>query len=418
MDFTNLGVMRAPRHLVFGAGQRGALARHAGVFGTRALIVTDTRMARDKDFLQMRQALEAQGIATQVFDGVAAELPLSCIEAGAKAGRAAGARMIIGIGGGSCLDAAKIIGLLLSHGGAPQDYYGEYKVPGPIMPLILLPTTSGTGSEVTPVAVLDDPQRAMKIGIASPHLIPEVAICDPELTLSCPPGLTAASGADAMTHAIEAFTTLRRPADSGLSLDHVFIGKNAISDSLALEAIRLIAANLARCVSHGDDLEARSAMMLGSTLAGLAFGVAGTAAAHAIQYPVGAMTHTAHGLGVATLMPYVMAWNRPSCETDFARIGAAMGLAASGDTSRQAEAAIAAIAALFAQVGIPATIAQLGVPEDRLDEIARLALSAERLIKNNPRMLDAEGMDRIVRAAHSGDLDLLTATSPRKAALQ
>ncbi len=116
MDFTNLGVMRAPRHLVFGAGQRGALARHAGVFGTRALIVTDTRMARDKDFLQMRQALEAQGIATQVFDGVAAELPLSCIEAGAKAGRAAGARMIIGIGGGSCLDAAKIIGLLLSHG--------------------------------------------------------------------------------------------------------------------------------------------------------------------------------------------------------------------------------------------------------------------------------------------------------------
>lgn len=414
----NFGVMRAPRHLVFGAGQRAALPRYAAAFGTRALIVTDARMAQEHSFVQMRQALEAQGIATQVFEGVAAELPLSCVEAGARAGREADARMIIGIGGGSCLDAAKIIGTLLKHGGTPQDYYGEYKVPAQIMPLILLPTTSGTGSEVTPVAVLDDPERAMKIGIASPWLIPEVAICDPELTITCPPALTAASGADAMTHAIEAFTTLHRPTDPELSLDHVFVGKNALSDSFALEAIRLIAGNLARCVSNGGDLTARSAMMLGSTLAGLAFGVAGTAAAHAIQYPVGAMTHTAHGLGVATLMPYVMAWNRPSCEVEFARIGAAMGLPVTGNPTQQAEAAISAVAALFRQVGIPATIAELGVSEDRLTEIGRLALSAERLIKNNPRTLDIEGIDRIVRASHSGDFDSLTSTSPRKAAIQ
>lgn len=408
MNLNNFGVMRAPRHLVFGTGQRASLPRYASAYGRRALIVTDQRMAQDPDFTRLQTELETSGLKTHIFDRVAAELPLSCIVEGANVGRGFDADMIIGIGGGSCLDAAKVIAILLKHGGAPEDYYGEYKVPGPVLPLILLPTTAGTGSEVTPVAVLDDPQRAMKIGIASPFLIPEVAICDPELTASCPPGLTAASGADAMTHAIEAFTTLRRDAGADLSTAHVFVGKNAISDSLALEAIRLIAGNLVRCVNNGNDIDARSAMMLGSTLAGLAFGVAGTAAAHAIQYPVGAMTHTAHGLGVAALMPYVMVWNRPACEAEYARIGDVIGAAASTDQRDRADAAIEAVTTLFAEIGIPSTIAELGVPAERLDEIVHLSLSAERLIKNNPRKLDSEGVDSIVRAAHSGDLSLLT----------
>lgn len=402
MTFPSGGVLRAPRHLVFGPGVRASLPRYATAFGRRALVVTDARMATDAAFRTLIESLAAAEIETAIFDGVAPELPIGCLAPGLALGRESGAQMVIGIGGGSCLDAAKILALLLAHGGSPADYYGEYKVPGPVLPLIALPTTAGTGSEVTPVAVLDDPARAMKIGIASPHLVPEVAICDPELTLSCPPGLTAASGADAMTHAIEAFTTLRRAPDPCLAADHVFIGKNAISDSLALEAITLIGGALVRAVETGHDLQARADMMLGSTLAGLAFGVAGTAAAHAIQYPVGALTHTAHGIGVATLMPYVMAWNLPACPAEFARIGTALGLAPAPRPEDGAHAAIAAITELFARVGIPATLAELGVGAADLDQVARLAQGAERLLKNNPRPLDATGLARIVRAAHAG----------------
>lgn len=400
MDAGLLGVLRAPRQVVFGAGQRAVLADHVAALGRSVLLVTDTRMAADAALLGMRRSLEDAGVAVTVFDGVESELPLQNVLDGQAA--AAGAEVIVGIGGGSCLDAAKCIALLAAHGGVPADYYGEYKVPGPVLPLICVPTTAGTGSEVTPVAVLGDPARAMKIGIASPYLIPLVAICDPELTVTCPPGLTAVSGADALTHAIEAFTTLRRDPTGRISLDHVFVGKNAISDALAIEAIRLIGGSLARAVEDGSDAQARADMMLGSTLAGLAFGAAGTAAAHAIQYPIGAMTHTAHGLGVAALMPYVMAWNRPACTAEFARIGAALGLPGAGDEGARADAAVEAVAALFARIGIPETIEKLGVTRDRLDEVGRLALSAERLIKNNPRPLAPEAMDRIVRAAFEG----------------
>jgi alcohol dehydrogenase len=405
MDVLSHGALRAPRHLVFGAGQRAVLGDHVAALGRRALIVTDARMTGDPDFAAMRAAIEAAGVGVTLFDGVEPELPLGCNTGAAAAGR--GADVVVGIGGGSCLDAAKLAALLLAHGGAPADYYGEYKVPGPVAPLVAVPTTAGTGSEVTPVAVLADPERAVKIGIASPHLIPTVAICDPDLTLTCPPGLTAASGADALAHAIEAFTTLGRAPDPRLTLDHVFIGKNPICDLLALEAVRLIGRSLVRAVETGSDVAARADMMLGSTMAGLAFGTAGTAAAHAIQYPVGALTHTAHGLGVAAILPYVMAYNRPACEAGFAAIGTAIGLPAEGSRSEQAEAAITGVAALFDRIGIPADLKALGVREENLDEIGRLALGAERLIKNNPRPLTPDSMALLVRAAFDGRRDAL-----------
>lgn len=404
-SFDRTGLMRAPRHLVFGAGQRAAIPAYAAQYGSRVLIVTDERLAADPLLATLRTGLEGAGLRVGLFDGVAAELPLSCIAAGVASGADLDADIVLGIGGGSCLDAAKVIALLLRHGGEPQDYYGEFKVPGPVLPLIAVPTTSGTGSEVTPVAVLDDPARAVKIGIASPHLIPEVAVCDPELTLTCPPGLTAVSGADALTHALEAFTTLRRPAEAGLTSDHVFIGKNDLSDMFALDAIRTIGANLEAACSDGADLELRARMMRGACLAGLAFGVAGTAAAHAIQYPVGASTHTPHGMGVATLMPYVMAWNLPACEAELAEVGAALGLGADGTLRARAEAAIRRVAGMFAAIGIPRTLADLSVGEAELETIAQGALGAERLVKNNPRPLDRDAMSRIVRGAFSGDLD-------------
>jgi alcohol dehydrogenase class IV len=401
------GSLRMPRNLVFGVGQRHALPPYAAALGQRALIVTDQRLAAEPDFVALMDGLIATGLTLRVFNDVVAELPVASIAAAVDAGTALGADLVIGIGGGSCLDAAKVASLLLAHGGRPSDYYGEFKVPGPVLPLISIPTTAGTGSEVTPVAVVTDPDRALKVGIASPHLISHTAICDPELTLSCPPGLTAVSGADALTHAIEAFTTLRRAPGPDLIHQHVFLGKNALTDHYALLAVGHIAASLKRACEEGSDVEARGRMMLGATAAGLAFGTAGTAAAHAIQYPVGAMTHTPHGAGVAALMPYVMAFNRPCCAPELASIGAAMGLDAGGSVDEQAGRTIDAVAALFAAIGIPPTLDALGVKQAQLTQIVEQSMGITRLIKNNPRPIDQASMTQLVQAAFSGSRDQL-----------
>jgi alcohol dehydrogenase len=250
--------------------------------------------------------------------------------------------------------------------------------------------------------VLGDSSRALKVGISSPHLIPHTAICDPELTLSCPPGLTALSGADAMTHAIESFTAVSRAAEPGLALDRVFVGKTRLSDDHALAAIRALSTYLPRAVANGADLEARAEVMYAAMLAGLAFGSAGTAAAHAIQYPVGALTHTAHGLGVAALMPYVMAFNRPACTATYAEIARTMGIDGGGD-EELADAAVVAVASLFDGIRIPRTLAELGLEAGQRGWVAEQSLAAARLVTNNPRALDLAGAASIVDAAFAGE---------------
>lgn len=404
------GTLRTPRNLVFGAGQRAALPTFVNMLGKRALIVTDERLAADHTFAAMVDGIRTLGVQVQIFPGTIAELPASCIAEGVAAGRSFGADVVIGIGGGSCIDAAKVIALLLTHGGKAADYYGEFKVPGPVLPLIAVPTTSGTGSEVTPVAVIADPDRAVKVGIASPHLIPHTAICDPELTYSCPPSLTAISGADALTHALEAFTTARRQLTHQIVHEHVFVGKNILSDHYALFAISHIASSLKAAYDDGANIVARERLMLGATAAGLAFGTAGTAAAHAIQYPVGALTHTPHGAGVAVMMPYVMEFNRSYARADMAAVAGALGLETEGmSEDERAGAAIDAVADLFASIGIPRTIADLGVSRDQLPIVAEQAMGATRLIKNNPRPLDLQSMTSLVAAAFGGDRERLRA---------
>ncbi|SFU17208.1 iron-containing alcohol dehydrogenase [Mesorhizobium sp. YR577] len=399
------GAIRSPNNIVFGVGQRKSLPKFAGRAGQRILVITDERLNADNAFRDLIDAIQTNGCQTKVFAGVIAELPVECIALGVEAGRSFGADCVVGIGGGSCLDAAKVIALLLAHGGKPANYYGEFKVPGPILPLICLPTTSGTGSEVTPVAVLTDPDRAVKIGIASPYLIAQTAICDPELTYTCPASLTAVSGADALTHAIEAFTTARREPAATLVHDHVFIGKNAFSDYYALQAVEHIGASLKAAVTDGGDLIARERLMFGAMAAGLAFGTAGTAAAHAVQYPVGAMTHTPHGTGVAVMMPYVMQFNRDWCTAELVRIGAALGVPTSPDevSAQAADAAIDAVAALFEEIGIPKSLADLGVGPEQLPTVVEQALGSARLIKNNPRPMDGPSMELLVKAAFVGD---------------
>lgn len=397
---THFGTIRSPRELIVGSGQRRALGLMAKRIGQRALVITDERLAADPDFLAMVSDLENHGLRVQIDSGTLPDVPAETTVVAADAAREFAPDVVIGVGGGSCLDMAKCVALLLAHGGQPQDYYGELQVPGPIVPLIAIPTTAGTGSEVTPVAVLSDSQRKLKIGISSPHLIPLAAICDPDLTLTCPPGLTAIAGADALTHAIEAFTAARRELTTELTQERVFIGKNALSDQFALKAISLLWEGLEAAYTNGKDLSARTKVMQGATFAGLAFGVAGTAAAHAIQYPVGALTHTAHGAGVACLLPWVMEWNRPAIGEELAQIATAMGLA-------DADAVIPAIAGLFARIGIPSTLATLGLAEDRLDWVAEQSCGIARLIQNNPRPLDQSDMRRLLDAAFSGDASTL-----------
>ena len=401
---SQFGLMRAPRNLVFGVGQRLSLAGHARALGTRVLVVTDARLEAEPVFAGLLASLAAAGLAVRVFSAVDPELPRSCVAAGIDAAAGFDPEVIVGIGGGSCLDAAKLIALLLTHGGDLADYYGEFKVPGPVLPLIAVPTTAGTGSEVTPVAVVADPERTLKVGIASPHLIPHTAICDPELTYTCPPALTAVSGADALTHAIEAYTTITREPTPALGHEHVFVGKNALSDDFGLSAIRHIGASLGRAYHDGGDREARGRLMYGSTLAGLAFGAAGTSAAHAVQYPVGALTHTAHGAGVAVMLPYVMEFNRPYCTGALAAIADALGVAqpdAPADDS--ARRAIDHVTAICAAIGIPHTLERLGLKHDQVEWTATSAMGASRLVKNNPRPLDVASMSLLVGAAFSGD---------------
>ena len=402
---SHFAALRLPREILFGKGQRHALPLIAARHGKRALVCTDERFASTEAFKDMHAALLAAGLAVYVHDRTLPDVPRDTVGACVEEARSFAPDLVIGIGGGSCLDMAKCASLLLSHGGKLQDYYGEFKVPGPTLPVIAVPTTAGTGSEATPVAVISDPDRTLKVGISSPYLISAVALCDPDLTMTCPPGLTAIAGADALTHAIEAFTAARRGTSHDLPQQHVFIGKSDLTDHFALLAIKLLGRSLENACKDGSDEEARSDVMMGALAAGCAFGTAGTGAAHAIQYPVGALTHTAHGLGVATMMPYVMTYNRSTSTNEMAEIAEALGIDCSGlDARLAADIAIREISRLFAAIGITPTLASLGLAADRLDWTAEQALGIDRLIKNNPRTFDLAAMRRLVQAAYDGDL--------------
>ncbi len=398
-------VLRPPKEILFGKGQSAALGAVAARNGSRALICTDARFAATPAFSALADGVKNSGLSVHVYDRVEPDVPYDSVAVCVEGARPFAPDVVIGVGGGSCLDMAKCAALMLTHGGALRDYYGEFRVPGPIRPIIAVPTTAGTGSEATPVAVISDSSRTLKVGISSPYLIPTAAICDPDLTLTCPPSLTAIAGADALTHAIEAYTAARRTPDAGLAQKHVFVGKSALSDHFALLAIRLLGRSLERAYREGADEEARADVMMGALAAGCAFGTAGTAAAHAIQYPVGALTQTPHGLGVATMLPYVMSYNRACALAEMTEIADALGLDTGGkSTEGKADAAIAEISRLFSAIGITKTLSELGLPHDKLDWTAEQAVGIERLIKNNPRPLDLAATRRLVGAAYKGDL--------------
>ncbi|WP_395310515.1 iron-containing alcohol dehydrogenase [Mycobacterium sp. AMU20-3851] len=396
------GVLRLPRTVLFGAGQRRSVGEIAAGLGSNILVCTDARLGGSAELAELTADLDAAGVAVHVFDRTEPELPVAGIMDCLAEIAHRPVDAVLALGGGSCIDMGKVVALLLAHGGTPADFYGENNVPGPTVPVIAIPTTAGTGSEVTPVAVVSDPERAMKVGISSPYLVPHAAVCDPELTYTCPASLTAASGIDAVVHMVESFTAIKRPATADLSTTRVFVGKSLFSDQAAREGLTLMGRSLLTAQRQPGNATARSDVMMGSLLGGIAMATGGTSAAHALQYPIGSATHTPHGYGVGALLPYVTRFNLPARVPEFATIAQALGVATGTDPWRDAVTAIERLDALVDGLAVP-SIAELGVKKADLAWIAEQGLQARRLVDNNPVPLDVTAMLSIVTRAFQGD---------------
>src|SRR4051812_11944268 len=389
---TDFAVLRAPSQVLFGAGMAAAAGRVAAAHGRRVLVMTDPIIAGTPGFATVLDSLRE--LDATVFSDAVVDVPRSAVDAAVALGESVAPDVIVAVGGGSVIDLAKVSALLLAHGGPLENYYAVQSVPGPVVPLIALPTTAGTGSEATPVSVITDPATEMKIGVASPHLIPRHAICDPLLSVGAPPVVTAHSGIDALSHAIEAYTAAREAPSVDLVLGRPQVGKNLLSDALALTAVGHIFRNLARAVEDGSDLEARTGMLYGSLLAGIAFGNSGVSAAHALQFAVGAATHTSHGLGTGLLLPYVMEFNRPVRGDELSELARVM--ESPGDPVEH-------VHQLGLSIGLPASLAEIGVAREDLRGMAEASVGIKRLIDNNPRPLDADALEAILSAAWHGD---------------
>lgn len=397
--------IRAPRQVVAGAGAAASVADICAQHGCNILLVTDRSLVDQAPVAAVIGAVGERCDRVTVFADATPDVPLSDVDAAVAAIQDSGADALLAIGGGTVIDLAKIAGVVRRYGGSPRDYYGECLVPGPTMPLIAVPTTAGTGSEVSPVSVLSDPDRELKVGVSSVHLVPDVAVVDPELTGSCPPRVTAYSGADALCHAVESFTAAEAPADP---VNAVFTGRNPVTDDVALRALRAIGPNLARAVRDGSDRAARAQMSAGATWAGLAFSHAGTACPHALQYPIGAATGTPHGLGVGLLLPYALTAVRDTVADRLAVLGECVGLEVDPtDPPAAAGAFIDWVVELLDEISVPRTLADIGLERADLPRLAEKATAVTRLLRNHPGPTGAADLQAILEAAWTGDRERL-----------
>ena len=358
-DLTRAFPFVLPTRVEYGLGAAGRAGAEAATLGKRALIVTDPGVRDAGLVAPVARSLEEAGLSSAVFAEIEPNPRAETVTRGAAACAAVEADVIVAVGGGSAIDSAKAISAVARFGGTAFDYEGLELVPGPAIPLIAIPTTAGTGSEVTMWAIITDPATHHKMPLGSIHFAPRVALVDPLVTLSLPPTLTATTAIDALTHAIEGYTARC---------------SNPVSDALALYAVELIAGSIDLAVSDGSDREARSALMLGSLLAGIAFGNSDTAAVHSLAEAVGGARDVPHGMANAIFLPFVVRHNQPAVPGKTARLGRAMGL----DTARLPvdEAGTATVAALFDlidRLGVPA-LRRTGVTVDDEPLVVKLAM--------------------------------------------
>lgn len=321
-----------------------------------------------------------------VFDQVKPEPEISIVEDCTRAYREGGHDGLIGVGGGSAIDIAKGVAAFAGHEGPLAELFGVDLVKRKGPPLIAIPTTAGTGSEVTNVAIFSDKQAQLKKGIVSDYLLPDVALVSPLMTLTCPRSVTAASGVDALVHAVEAYLS---------------VNASPITDAIALGAIKLIVKALPKAYANPSSLPAREDMATASLMAGMAFGNAGVGAVHALAYPLGGRFNIAHGVSNALLLPYVMEWNKLACVERMRDIAEAMGARVAHLSDRDAaDLAVKAMADLCLAVEIPTGLRSFNVPEDAIPAMAEEASKIERLMRNNPRKLTAADIEKIYRAAY------------------
>ena len=388
--------------ILFGAGTARATGQEVRKTGANhALIVTDQNLVKAGVVEAILESLSEAGVGTTVFEGCVPEPSTVIIDQAVAQAKPHQPSAVIGLGGGSNLDVAKVTAAVLAHGGQAVDYFGEGKIPGPTLPLIAIPTTAGTGSEVSAVAIIEDPARHLKLAVSSPLLRPRLALIDPQLTISCPPKVTAESGIDALTHAIEAYSNIDfRALPVPLDQPAPFSGKQPLTDVLAAEAIRLVGAHLRNAVYQPRNIAAREGMSLAALLGGMAFSNAGVGSVHAMQYPIGAITHTSHGLGNGLLLPYVMEYLVPSNPPAFANVAQWLGEDTSKlSTLEAAYRSVEAVHRLKAEIGIPARLSEIGIEESHLAQIAQTAASNQRLMPLSPRTVNATVLQSILRSA-------------------
>ncbi|MEZ6138650.1 MAG: iron-containing alcohol dehydrogenase [Pirellulaceae bacterium] len=341
-------------------------------------------------------------ITATVFDGCKPEPTIDTALAACTAAVQTGADCVIGIGGGSNLDVAKITAVVARYGGQPSDYFGFDRVPGPVLPLFALPTTAGTGSEVSHSAVLTDVEQAVKVSTLSRWLRPTCAMVDPALTDSCPRTVTAHSGIDALVHAIEAYTN--RDYSQMVNVDpqaRAYEGSYPLTRLFAAEAIRLIGQSLVIACDHPHDKAARDAMSLAAMLAGMAFSNSGVGIVHALEYPIGAATHVGHGEGNGLLLPHVMRYNLPIRVAEFADIARWLGMNVVGLNHRQsAEAAIEAVVELQHSIGIRTRLSEIGLARESIPEMAAKAFEIKRLMDINPQTVQLSDLESILASAY------------------
>jgi alcohol dehydrogenase len=366
--------------------------------GKRAMICTDKNIVQSGIAERVEALLKEGGAEVLIFPDGRPEVDLKTIEASAAAAAQFKPDVIVGVGGGSNMDLGKCTAILQTFGGPLTKYYGEHAVPGPITDVVCIPTTSGTGSEVSPVAVVADPNRFMKVGIATRRIIPKWALVDPSLTVSCPAKVTSHSGMDALSHAIESYCA-RIPEER--SPQAIFVGKNPVSDALARQAIQLIARSLPTAVSDAANRQGREEMAMASLLAGMAFSAAGTATVHALQYPVGEATHTSHGLGNAVLMPALLKNIVKSRIPEMAFIARAMDAGLNNVSEEEAaHQAPELVAKLGDKVGIPRGLGAIGMKREQIAEMAELASTVKRLLDNSPVVFDKQALIGILEEAY------------------
>jgi len=380
-------VFRTTPRIIFGIGSLGRVGEEAKALGAkRALVITDPGIVKAGLNKAVEESLSKAGIDFSVFKDVEPEPRIEAVANCVEVTKKKKSNLLIALGGGSSIDTAKVTSIMMTNEGKVGDFFGIDLIPQRGLPKIAIPTTAGSGSEVTPIAILSDVKEKLKKGIVSPFLFPDVSILDPVLTIGLPPDITASTGMDALVHAIEAYTS---------------INATYLTDILAFKAMGLIYENLRTAYANGGNLDARSKMLMASNLAGIAFANAGVTAVHAFAYPLGAEFHIPHGVANALMLPHVMRFNILGNLAKFADIAVTFGEKVENLTRLEsAEVAVKAVERLADDLSVPRKLRDFDIPETAIPHLAEGVLKVTRLLANNPRRITLKDAIHIYESAY------------------